>query len=212
MPPPQAAFAFPPLIEYFETIRRVLGKLTSFFSQGLGASMSKAFTKESQEGPFDEAIPEPKDLLPHGVKNYVTPEGAEALRSELRHLEEDIRPRAAPKGAGKEGALERRKRLEALERRIRYLHDRVASMVVVDPKSQDPDIVRFGAAVTVADVEGNERKYKIVGVDEGDPAAGKISWISPIAKSLISARVGDVVTLELPDGHAELEILEIEYR
>ena len=64
----------------------------------------------------------------------------------------------------------------------------------------------------MADEEGNEKTYHIVGVDESDPAKGKISWISPIAKALISARVGDVVTLELPGGNAELEILQIEYR
>jgi transcription elongation factor GreB len=65
--------------------------------------------------------------------------------------------------------------------------------------------------VTVADEEGNEKTYQLVGVDESNPAEGKISWISPIAKALISAKVGDVVTLELPEGHVELEILEIGY-
>lgn len=169
--------------------------------------MSKAFTKESDEGPGNEVHPEPKDPLPAGVKNYVTPEGAEALREELSRLEQEPRPKA---GADKGGAA--RKRLEALERRIQFLRDRVANMTVVDPGSQDKDSVHFGATVTVADEEGNEKSYRIVGVDESDPAKGKISWISPIAKALISARVGDVVTLELPDGNAELEILQIDYR
>ncbi|HEY7697951.1 MAG TPA: GreA/GreB family elongation factor, partial [Vicinamibacteria bacterium] len=104
-----------------------------------------------------------------------------------------------------------RKRLEALDRRIQFFRDRVANMTVVDPGSQDKDSVHFGATVTVADADGNEKSYRIVGVDESDPAKGKISWISPIAKALISARVGDVVTLELPDGNAELEILQIDY-
>jgi transcription elongation factor GreB len=151
--------------------------------------------------------PEPKDPLPSGVKNYVTPEGATALREELSRLEREPRPKA---GADKAGAA--RKRLEALERRIQFLRDRVANMMVVDLGSQDKDSVHFGANVTVADEEGNEKSYRIVGVDESDPAKGKISWISPIAKALISARVGDVVTLELPDGNAELEILQIDYR
>ena len=169
--------------------------------------MSKAFTKESAEDPFDEIFPEPKDLLPHGVKNYVTPEGEEALRAELARLERDVRPKlAAAKPPSK------RKQLELLDRRIQFLRDRVANMVVVDPRTQEQDSVRFGASVTVSDHEGNERSYRIVGVDESDPAKGKISWISPIAKALISARVGDSVTLELPSGNAELEILEIEYR
>lgn len=160
--------------------------------------MSKAFTKESDEGPFDDAHLEPKDPLPPGVKNYVTPEGASALREELSRLEHQKQPKS--------------KKAEGFDKRIQFLRDRVANMVVVDPGSQDKDSVRFGAFVTVADGEGNEKKYHIVGVDESDPTGGKISWISPIAKALISARVGDVVTLELPDGNTELEILEIEYR
>lgn len=169
--------------------------------------MSKAFTKESDEGPGNEVYPEPKDPLPVGVKNYVTPEGANALREELSRLEHEPRSKA---GADKGGPA--RKRLEALERRIQFLRDRVANMTVVDTGSQDKDSVHFGATVTVADEEGNEKSYRIVGVDESDAAKGKISWISPIAKALISARVGDVVTLELPDGNAELEILQIDYR
>ncbi len=170
--------------------------------------MSKAFTKESDEGPGNEVHAEPKDPLPAGVKNYVTPEGAAALREELLRLEGEPRTKA---GADNKGGAAK-KRLEALERRAQFLRERVANMTVVDPVSQDKDSVHFGATVTVADEEGNEKSYHIVGVDESDPAKGRISWISPIAKALISARVGDVVTLELPDGNAELEILQIDYR
>ncbi len=166
--------------------------------------MSKAFTKESDDGPENEVHLEFKDPLPPGVKNYVTPEGAAALRDELSRLESEPRPKGSDKAA--------KKRLEALERRTQFLRDRVANMTVVDTGSQDKDSVHFGATVVVADEEGNEKSYHIVGVDESDPGKGRISWISPIAKALISARVGDVVTLELPDGNAELEILQIEYR
>lgn len=168
--------------------------------------MSKAFTKETDEGPFEELVPEPKDLLPPGVRNYVTPEGAEALRSELARLEKEIRPVIVGKDA------ESKRKLAAVDRRMHFLQDRLSSMEIVDPANQERDSVRFGARVTVADDGGDERVYKIVGVDESDPAAGKISWISPIAKALISARVGDVVVIELPDGNAELEVLEIDYR
>ena len=181
--------------------------------------MSKAFTKESDEGPFDEVIPEPKDLLPPGAKNYVTPEGADALRAELKRLEEVVRPQVVgAKGGGKKASsavegksLSPKTRLAAIDRRIQFLRDRVANMAVVDPKSQDQDSVHFGATVTVADTEGNERIYKIVGVDESEPSKGRISFISPIGKALISAREGDAVRIELPDGTIELEVLEIEY-
>lgn len=176
--------------------------------------MSKAFTKESDEGPFDEVIPEPKDPLPPGVKNYVTPEGAKALESELEHYEQAVRPqlveakaRAAKSSSGAEAAS----KLAAVDRRIQFLRDRLANMVVIDPKTQDQDSVHFGATVTVADAEGNERTYKIVGVDESEPSKGRVSFISPIGKALISAREGDAIWVELPDGSIELEILEIEY-
>ena len=183
--------------------------------------MSKAFTKESDDS-FDEIIPEPKEVLPPGVRNYVTPEGAAALRRELAHFVDEVRPQiaaskddiggssTAPKvtrGAG----LSRKKRLEAIDRHIQLLKERISGMEVVDPASQDPQTVRFGATVTVADAEGVEKVYKIVGVDESDPAAGKISWISPIARALISARESDVVILELPAGDVELEIVDIAY-
>jgi transcription elongation factor GreB len=177
--------------------------------------MSKAFTKESDDGPFDEAIPEPRDLLPEGAKNYVTEEGAKALEDELAHLEQVLRPQAVKaskgKGAEPQGALSPKRRLEAIDRRARFLRNQIANMVIVDLRNQDPESVHFGARVTVADEEGHERAYQIVGVDESDPAHGKISWISPIGKALISTRVGDIVRIELPDGASELEVLEIEY-
>lgn len=168
--------------------------------------MSKAFTKEAEEGPFEDLVPEPKDLLPTGVRNYVTPEGAEALRSELRRLEQEVRPSVLGKDP------ESKKKLAAVDRRLRFLQERVGNMEIVDPSTQEQDSVRFGARVTVADENGEERVYKIVGVDESAPAQGKISWISPIAKALISARIGDVAVIELPDGDVELEVLEIDYR
>ncbi len=101
--------------------------------------MSKAFTKESDAGSFDEVIPEPKDLLPAGTKNYVTPEGAEALRTELTRLEDVLRPSVASRKGGKkrssEGAsLSPAARLALIDRRIQYLRDRIFNMVVVYPK------------------------------------------------------------------------------
>ncbi len=177
--------------------------------------MNKAFTKESDD-PFDDIVPEPKDLLPPGVKNYVTPQGAEQLRSELRRLTEVERPRIA-KGdlqeAGPVGDAEaaKRRRLDAIDRRIRFLRERVNNMELVDPKRQPADRVRFGASVTVRAEGDKEKIYRIVGVDEADPGTGKVSWLSPIAKALIGGAEGDVVKVELPQGEVELEIVEIAY-
>jgi transcription elongation factor GreB len=177
--------------------------------------MSKAFTKESDEN-FDDIIPEPRDLLPPGVKNYVTPEGAESLRAELKRLVEVERPRVLEQGSGEAGpegdpSATKRKRLQAIDRRVLFLRDRVANMEVVDPRRQSGERVRFGATVTVLDDEEQTRTYKIVGVDEAEPSAGKVSWVSPIAKTLLKARVGDLVKVSLPKGDLELEILEIDY-
>ena len=175
--------------------------------------MSKAFTRES-DSDADEIIPEPKDLLPPGVRNYVTPEGALALRTELERLEE-LRPQLArgenlpEDGTG--ASLSPKGRVAALERRIQFLRDRCGNMSIVDPKTQDQDSVHFGATVVVADAEGYEKQYKIVGVDESDPSVGKVSFLSPIARALTSAREGDVVRVELPGGTSELEILSIDY-
>jgi transcription elongation factor GreB len=176
--------------------------------------MNKAFTRESDES-FDDPIPDPKDLLPPGTRNYVTPQGAELLRMELKNLVEIERPRVSDgklREAGPEGdaSKAKRKRLQAIDRQIVFLRDRVANMEVVDPQKGKTDRVRFGVTVTVMDEDEKEKSYRIVGVDEADPSAGKVSWLSPIAKALIGARVGDVVSLRLPKGDVELEVLEIE--
>jgi transcription elongation factor GreB len=71
--------------------------------------------------------------------------------------------------------------------------------------------VRFGARVTVADGDGAEKVYRIVGIDETNPSQGEVSWISPVAKALLNARVGDTVMLRTPKGEVELEILAIAY-
>lgn len=177
--------------------------------------MNKAFTKESDDS-LDDIVPEPKDLLPPGVKNYVTPEGAEQLRSDLRHLTDVERPRVATGDVREAGPVSdadaaKRRRLEAIDRRIRFLRDRLHNMEVVDTKGESTDRVRFGASVTVRDEEDIDKTYRIVGVDEADPAAGKVSWLSPIAKALIGSAEEDIVKVQLPQGEVELEIVTITY-
>lgn len=177
--------------------------------------MNKAFTKESDDG-FDEVVTEPRDLLPPGVKNYVTPEGAAMLRAELKKLAEVERPRVTEHGSDEAGPVSdssaaKRKRLQAIDRRIVFLRDRISNMVVVDPGKQSTDKVRFGATVTVVDGEDKTKIYKIVGVDEADPSAGKVSWLSPISRALLGTGEGDLATVELPGGEVELEIIEVSY-
>ncbi len=84
---------------------------------------------------------------------------------------------------------------------------------VVDPRDQESlDQVFFGATVTVCDAEGDEATYQIVGVDEANASDGRISWVSPLAKALLKARLGDTVRFMSPSGVRELDIVDIQYR
>ena len=183
--------------------------------------MSKAFTKESDEGDAPD-VPEEtgSDPLPAGAKNYTTPKGAKALQNEFDQLAKVERPKivdvvswAAGNGDRSENAdyLYGKRRLREIDKRLRYLTKRIDNMVVIDPQSQVSDRVLFGATVTTLDEDGKEVRYSIVGIDETEPARGKLSWVSPIGKALLQAREGDAVTIRTPRGERELEITKIEY-
>ena len=180
--------------------------------------MSKAFTREF-DALKDEA-PEAEPRLPQGAKNYMTPAGHARLKSELKSLVEVERPEvvrtvawAASNGDRSENGdyIYGKRRLREIDRRIRYLMKRIETAEVVDPYGQDRDRVFFGATVTYCDRKGAQRTVTIVGTDEVDPARGRVSWVSPVAKALLKAREGDVVILRSPAGTEELEIVEIRY-
>jgi transcription elongation factor GreB len=180
--------------------------------------MSKAFVKEEGDAPDDEAAHEPK--LPSTGKNYITPAGYVRLEAELRKLVELERPEvvktvawAASLGDRSENAdyLYGKRRLREIDRRVRFLIKRLESAEIVNSSGRDTDQVFFGATVRIKGRDG-EKELTIVGVDEVDPAHGRVSWVSPIAKALIKAREGDVVTLRSPAGEEQLEILEVTYR
>ena len=150
----------------------------------------------------------------------MTPEGAERLKSELNHLVHTERPRIAALVSRQVSGIEEadqqtiglsRRRLREVERRIEYLDIMVGRLEVVESAGQDLQKVTFGAAVTVADEKGTTRVYRIVGVEESEPEAGRISWISPLARALIGARAGEVVTAQLPEHEVTFKILEIDY-
>jgi transcription elongation factor GreB len=105
-----------------------------------------------------------------------------------------------------------KKRLREIDRRMRFLTKRLELAEVVDPTLQtNREQVFFGATVLYANHEGQEQRVTIVGVDEAEPLQGRISWISPVARALIKAKLGDTVTLRTPGGIEELDILEISY-
>ena len=182
--------------------------------------MSKAFTKETDT---EEDDPESVSALPPGSKNYMTLAGYGRLRAELDELVRSERPRivetvawAASNGDRSENGdyIYGKKRLREIDRRIRFLIKRLENATVVDPADQQNlDQVFFGATVTITDDEGEtETTYQIVGVDEASASDGRISWISPLARALLKARVGDVVRFVSPAGPREIEILEVSYK
>lgn len=159
--------------------------------------------------------------LAPGAKNYVTPAGYRALVDELDNLWRIERPRiveivswAAGNGDRSENGdyLYGKKRLREIDRRVRFLRKRIERSEIVDPARQtNRSRVFFGATVTYSEEDGNETTVTIVGVDEADMDRGKVSWVSPIARALLKAEVGDTVVLRTPAGRREIVVEEIRY-
>lgn len=180
--------------------------------------MSKAFTKETDAGDDEPALPAG---IPASGKNYITPRGYARLRAELLSLIDEERPKvvdivhwAASNGDRSENGdyLYGKKRLREIDRRIRFLTKRLEIAEVVDPSVHaGSDQIFFGATVTYVDDEGVERTVTILGVDEADNGLQQISWISPVARALLKAREGDEVSLQTPAGTRTLEILSVHY-
>jgi transcription elongation factor GreB len=181
--------------------------------------MSKAFTTEDSTQEPDDI--EEADTLPAGTKNYMTPRGFAALQAELQKLLSDERPKvveivtwAAGNGDRSENGdyLYGKKRLREIDRRVRYLMKRLENAEVADPaKQQNLDRVFFGATVTYVRKDDSQHTVTLVGIDEAQAESNKISWISPLARAMMKARVGDAVIMRTPGGPEEIEILSIKY-
>jgi transcription elongation factor GreB len=180
--------------------------------------MSKAFTRES-DAQDDEDIALPS--LPSGARNYMTPAGYAQLRAELFTLIDDERPKiveivhwAASNGDRSENGdyLYGKKRLREIDRRVRFLTKRLEWAEIVEPSvHHGRDHIFFGATVTYVQDDGPERSVTITGVDEADSAKGEVSWVSPIARTLLKARTGDVLKLVTPSGVVVIEVLDVQY-
>ena len=180
--------------------------------------MSKAFTKESDEGlDFDEESPEPSS---NGKPNYITTGGLKALQEEYHKLFSGERPKlveviswAASNGDRSENGdyIYGKRRLREIDRRLKFLSRRMADAIVVPLGKQPKDQVLFGARVSVEDGDGKKVTYQIVGEDEIDVNNRKISWISPIAKALLNKKLGDTAIVQRPTGETELTVLKIVY-
>lgn len=162
-----------------------------------------------------------KFALKQKEKNYITPKGLARLIDELHQLARIERPEvtrtvawAASNGDRSENAdyIYGKKRLREIDRRVRFLTQRIDLAVAIDPTQIQTLKVQFGASVTIEDEEGESKTVSIVGVDEIDTTKSLISWRSPLGSSLIGGLVGDTIEVRTPMGLKTFEILEIIYR
>ncbi len=153
--------------------------------------------------------------------NYISPQGYQKLMDEFENLVKIERPEvtkivqwAASNGDRSENAdyLYGKKRLREIDRRIRFLSQRLEKALVVDPLKIKSQRIQFGATVEVIDETDVKKSFTIVGVDEVNTAKGHISWQSPIGKSLIGKAVGDEVLVKVPSGELTYEVLSVTYQ
>ncbi len=181
--------------------------------------MSKAFTKESDDPDDDDDVQLP--AIAGSGKNYITLAGYTRLRGELLDLMDNERPKvveivhwAASNGDRSENGdyIYGKKRLREIDRRIRFLTQRLEIAEITDPcVHHGTDQVFFGARVVYLDGSGCEREVTILGIDEADSSCGEVSWVSPIARTLLKAHVGDTLNLVTPLGVDEIEVLRVSY-
>ena len=153
--------------------------------------MSRGFVKEGDQEEVPMVLP--RAFLPQGVPNYVTPEGLLLLNEEMEGLKKE-RAEAASNYI----------LINHIEAKMRQLSERINTAVLIDPSKSDPDVVSFGFYVRY-----NDKTIRIVGVDEADASKGLISFLSPIAKSLIGKRKGDVFEVKVPRGTERIEVQEV---
>lgn len=181
-------------------------------------AMNKAFTRESDDADDEEPqLP----ALPSGARNYITPQGYARLRRELLGLIDNERPKvvetvhwAASNGDRSENGdyIYGKKRLREIDRRIRFLTKRLEIAQIIDPAvHHGSEQIFFGATVTYVDDAGVARTVTILGIDEADSSQAQVSWVSPIARTLLKARAGDVLQLVTPGALVEIEVISVYY-
>ncbi|MEQ1599689.1 MAG: GreA/GreB family elongation factor [Methylotenera sp.] len=164
--------------------------------------MSRGFVKEDDLEHAGTDVPE-RPISAH--PNYVTTNGYALLQAESQKL--DLARRALEANKDEPSSLDK---LAIINRDLRYISARLESAIVTKPDISASQAL-FGATVTVEDEEGEQHSYEIVGEDEADIKANKVSWTSPLAKALIGHKIGESVIWQRPAGNANLEIIKISY-
>jgi transcription elongation factor GreB len=165
--------------------------------------MSRAFVREPDGDEVQDDLP-PRPQSEH--PNYVTPGGLAALQA--------MRDRLQAEKKGLEAHIDNMETKQALphvQRDLRWVLERIERAVLIDLSTQPRDKVAFGAEVEVVDETDKRSTYRIVGEDEADAANGLVSWVSPLARALDGAAVGDAVIWKRPAGEMELEVAAIRY-
>jgi transcription elongation factor GreB len=153
-----------------------------------------------------------------GPRRYITPEGFRRIASEHERIWSIDRPRivaeveaAAALGDRSENAeyIYGKKKLRELDRRLRFLSERMDALTVVEPRPNEAGRAFFGAWVTIEGEDGDERTYRLVGPDEFDVASGLISVDAPLGRALLGRKEGDVVVVQRPAGAVELTVVEV---
>jgi len=165
--------------------------------------MSKAFTRESDEAPVEGPL-SIRARVPPGVRNYITQKGAERLKEQLTEL---VQKKAATNQSSGASSNPEQANLDTAVKNLQQILD----SVVIAQAPADPQKVAFGASVTVRYENGEEEFFQIVGIDEAEPENGAISWISPLARALVSHRVGDKIRFRAPESDREMIIVAVNY-
>jgi len=165
--------------------------------------MSRGFVKEDDLELAGTDLPErPISEDP----NYVTPTGLAQLEAQVEALSakhSSLSPQSEDPSVSQQ--------LAVIERDLRYFEARLEQAILVEPSQDTPVTVVFGTSVVVEDEDGKQHSFQIVGEDEADVSANKVSYVSPLAKALISHKVGETVNWVRPAGNTTLEIIEIRY-
>jgi transcription elongation GreA/GreB family factor len=165
--------------------------------------MSRAFVKEPDGA---EAVEDLADLPQSPHPNYVTRQGLAQLKERLKNAQARQRELLRTPDDPSTGPP-----LAQLAREMRYLESRIERAIPVDHTGQPADVVAFGAVVEVEAANGELKQFAIVGEDEAEAEHGKVSWVSPLARALTGAGIGDTVIWKRPAGDVELEIRAISY-
>ncbi|WP_020591115.1 GreA/GreB family elongation factor [Kiloniella laminariae] len=166
--------------------------------------MSRAFVKE----PDGDQVPDDQPELPVSAHpNFVTVEGLALLRGRL----EDVRRNLSVLRTADQQDMKNKMQQSKLGRDMRYLELRLASAILIDAAQQPEAQVAFGAWMLLEDAAGKRYRYRIVGEDEASPVENKISWVSPLAKAVLEAEVGELIVWQRPVGNLELELLALSY-